>query len=252
MYDHVPCMSARMFTQWSFLTADYYSDAEFIATIDSDCVFYTPVIPSVLFHEGKVILASHETHQRNLWKDDTEFFVGQRTFIGSHIVTQPITFKRSSIIEYRKWSEKTRGECFENTFDAYLRKFKINHSFCWCCLVGTYLEMKNDPAYEYVHYANASTTKMVRFSAHMQYEPKGSPTDQEYNSIANRIMKKGICRAFGALPEFQKHCEGVTFDEINYLTFSYDTMPVPWSQEDKDKTLSQYLDQISMFLQPER
>lgn len=73
VYDHVPCQHPRTFTQLSYLVGDYYSDAEFIATIDSvrnlsfvsfsfyyiqkkDSVLYTPVLPSLLFNNGKVLL----------------------------------------------------------------------------------------------------------------------------------------------------------------------------------------------------
>jgi hypothetical protein len=90
-FEHTPTMKARIFNQYSYLNLDRQSTADAIVTIDSDCLFFTPVTPSLLFRDGRLILPHSSVFQRGMWNKATEYFFPNASFFKWHtMVAQPV------------------------------------------------------------------------------------------------------------------------------------------------------------------
>jgi len=61
-FEQAPCMPGRVFNQISYMMADYYSSADTIVTVDSDCIFHAPVTPNLLFDKDGKILFPWKSH----------------------------------------------------------------------------------------------------------------------------------------------------------------------------------------------
>ena len=92
-------MKGRFFNQYSYITLDRYSSADYVVTIDSDCAFFTPVVPEVLFNaEGDVILPTSTTFQVKGWNKAQSFFTNTSLLpnYGHAMITQPVNFRVDS------------------------------------------------------------------------------------------------------------------------------------------------------------
>ncbi|CAF1140148.1 unnamed protein product [Adineta ricciae] len=227
-FEHTPCLPGRVFNQYSYLNLDRHSRAEYIVTIDSDCVLHAPVTPDLIFRQGKIILPSSQSFQPDLWRRSLEAVMGTGMYDGHYMVTQPVTFARTTFLAFREWFYETKSKCYED----HLTQLSSVHyqEFCWMCQVGSYLERghakKNDyDRYWYQHFDNESLEPMIRFAIHVPYEPFLASAIQCrevicYEKSVNEIIRQGLCRAFG--PSIFPVCmHNINFNYVNNVTFSY-------------------------------
>ncbi|CAF1400356.1 unnamed protein product, partial [Rotaria sordida] len=52
-FEHTPCVPGRVFNQYSYLNLDRHSSADYVVTIDSDCILHSPVTPDLIFRQGR-------------------------------------------------------------------------------------------------------------------------------------------------------------------------------------------------------
>ena len=91
-FEHVPCLPGRVFNQYSYINLDRHCTANYVVTIDSDCVFHSPVTPDLIFREGRVLLASSGLFQKTMWKGSVDAVLGpdlyQRHYMVTHLPCQ--------------------------------------------------------------------------------------------------------------------------------------------------------------------
>jgi hypothetical protein len=225
-FEHTPCVSGRIFNQYSYLNLDRHSSADYVVTIDSDCIFHSPVTPDLIFREGRVILASSRTFQREYWLKPVDSMLGVGMYDGHYMVTQPVTFSLSTFSSFRQWFYETKKKCYEDQLshlspDSYLW-------FCWMCQLGTYLERGNPEQSEYKkywfqHLDNNTLEPMLRYAIHVTYESYDSERCEEpkcYEKSANEGIRQGSCRAFGSsIFHFCSNYPHLNY--INNVTFLY-------------------------------
>jgi hypothetical protein len=153
VYEDVPCLPPRIFNQVSYLNLDMHSRAQYIVTIDSDCVLHTPVTPDLLFDErGLLYLAFSFNFQGNMWRNEAEFFTGRGSYKSHTMVTQPVSFARGSFEAFRKWMREKggnggsprvntgskRGECYLDSVTRFFdeaglqqREAEVRHGTHW-------------------------------------------------------------------------------------------------------------------------
>lgn len=104
--------------QYSNFYADLYSDAEFVAIIDTDAAFRAPVIPSDLFEDGKPIVRGF--NQESEWISDVATrAVGGHRGVGRFMTryTFPLVLKASHLSDMRAGiAENLGAETFEEAF----------------------------------------------------------------------------------------------------------------------------------------
>jgi hypothetical protein len=199
-FEHVPYMPGRVFNQYSYLNIDRHSTADYAVTIDSDCIFHSSVTPDLIFRQGRVILASSRTFQRNMWVNSLTAMMGVGMYGGHYMATQPITFALSTFAAFRKWFYEFQKVCYEER----LAQLDAKHfgAFCWMCQLGAYLEraypIQNEcQLYWYQHMDNPLLEPILRYSIHVTYEGYDSPDCQKYScyeKTTNEVVKQGLCR----------------------------------------------------------
>jgi hypothetical protein len=225
-FEHTPCITGRVFNQYSYLSLDQHSSADYVVTIDSDCVFHSPVTPDLIFRQGRVILASSRPFQRELWLKPLESMLGVGMYDATYMVTQPVTFSLSTFSSFRRWFYEAKGRCYEDHL-SQLSSDNYDY-FCWMCQLGTYLE-RGDPEqtdyakYWFQHFDNSTLEPMLRYSIHVTYESYSSKKCEEpkcYEHFTNEIIRQGLCRAFSS-SIFQFCTSYSNLNYINNVTFSY-------------------------------
>lgn len=225
-FEHTPCITGRVFNQYSYLNLDQHSSADYVVTIDSDCVFHSPVTPDLIFRQGRVILPSSRPFQRELWLKPLESMLGVGMYDATYMVTQPVTFSLSTFSSFRRWFYEAKGKCYE---DQLSQLSPDNYEyFCWMCQLGAYLE-RGDPEqteyakYWFQHFDNSTLEPMLRYSVHITYESYSYKKCEEpkcYEHFTNEIIRQGLCRAFSSFI-FQFCTSYSNFNYINNVTFSY-------------------------------
>ncbi|CAF1524253.1 unnamed protein product [Adineta ricciae] len=252
-FEHTPCLPGRVFNQYSYLNIDRHSSAEYIVTIDSDCAFHAPVTPDLIFRQEKIILPSSRSYQPDVWRRSLEAMMGAGMYDGHYMVTQPVTFARSTFSSFREWFYETKGICYED----HVAQLSTVHyqEFCWMCQVGSYLERgrakKSDyDQYWYQHFDNESLEPMIRFAIHVPYEPFLSSAIQCrevicYEKSVNEIIRQGLCRAFG--PSIFPVCmNNINFNYVNNVTFSYGQFEIQAANRSaRIDALNQYLKRLA-------
>ncbi len=249
-FEHTPCIPGRVFNQYSYLNLDRHSSADYVVTIDSDCIFHSPVTPDLIFRQGKVILASSRTFQRELWLKPLESVMGIGMYDGHYMVTQPVTFSQSTFASFRRWFHETKGKCYE---DHLSQLSSDNYPFyCWMCQLGTYLERGNPEQTEYEkywfqHLDNSTIEPMMRYSIHVTYEPFNSERCEEpkcYEKSANEIVRQGLCRAFGS-SIFHFCINYPNLDYIYNVTFLYARTEIQAADQNaRINAVNSYLERI--------
>lgn len=76
IYERIPCISGRLFNQYSYLNLHKYINSDYVVTIDTDCVFTMPVTPDLLFSAGgKLLLPTSMAFQADYaWDPMQKFF----------------------------------------------------------------------------------------------------------------------------------------------------------------------------------
>ena len=250
-FEHLPCLPGRILNQYSYLNLDQHCTADYVVTIDSDCVFHSPVTPDLIFRQGKVILASSRTFQKDLWHKSIDAVLGVDYYDAQYMVTQPVTFALSTFTLFRDWFYRSQGVCYEDR----IAKLSSEHypTFCWMCQLGTYLERGSPPKNDYEQYwyqdlDNPTLQPMLRYAIHVPYEPNGSNECREpicHGKNANEIITQGLCRAFG--PSVFKQCTDYNdFSYVDKSTFFYANADIMAANASaRAKALKEYLQRLS-------
>lgn len=250
-FESVPCLPGRVFNQYSYLNLDRHSTADYIVTIDSDCVFHLPVTPDLIFRQNKLLLLSSRTFQKDMWYECINAMLGKGLYDGHYMVTQPVTFALSTFSEFRKWFYKSQGICYEDRITELSPRYY--GSFCWMCQLGTYLERGSPPKFDhdqywFHHLDNITLEPILRYAIHVTYEPYeggGCSDPQCYDKSANKIIMQGLCRAFGS---FIFHfCTNFSdFTYVNKVTFLYANTEIQAANaKQREKALRDYLNRLS-------
>ncbi|UJR12730.1 hypothetical protein I4U23_016904 [Adineta vaga] len=252
-FEHLPCMTARVFNQYSYLNIDRHSTANYVVTIDSDCVFHTPVTPDVIFRQGKIILASSNTFQGDMWTSSVNAMLGDGIYDRHYMVTQPVTFALSTFSSFRQWFYQSKELCYEDHLSQLSEQYQPN--FCWMCQLGTYLERGNPSEIEYNkywfhHLDSEMENAFLRYSTHVTHEPYNIPPPTldpiVYGKSGNEVVKQGLCRAFSS-SIFYICVNYSDLPYVNLVTFFYAHMEIQIvNQTIRNYTLSNYLNRLAM------
>jgi hypothetical protein len=212
IFEPCPCMSGRIFNQYSYLNLDRYSTAEYVVTIDSDCAFHTPVIPDLLFRDGKLILPTSLFFQYSLpWNQLQQFFT-QKDFhpLGHSMITQPVNFHVSTFSAYRDWIKvQNNGTSLEDRIVELLQSRLNKYWFCWMCQLKTYIvETPTVSAYN-VLFVDSSKDIYQRYAVHVKHELK-----RDYHGTVELLIKESECRFLADPP--------CAHDYMRFVTFRYD------------------------------
>jgi hypothetical protein len=267
-FEHTPTMKARIFNQYSYLNLDRQSTADAIVTIDSDCLFFTPVTPSLLFRDGRLILPHSSVFQRGMWNKATEYFFPNASYFKWHtMVAQPVrvfldgitlpstaselltafssmrscsrcqvAFLRRTLPEYRQW-QLARGTCLEARIAAYIIDFPsppIPEQFCWMCQLGTFIDMASTHRDSYYLHDcdNPSAAPAMKYVVHWSYQWT------DWDSF--KMPRDGLCRAFGAAAFAE--CRGIDTSSVRNEAFDYSNWNFSAAPLDaKESVLKDYL-----------
>ena len=214
-YEDTPCLVPRVFNQISYLNAYKWSEAEYIVTIDSDCVFFTPVTPYVLFTpDHKVIVPTSSVFQRGLWNNLGKVFTTKEMVPPGHsMVSQPVTFRRDTLENFWNWTEKQHGKSFYEVVDTGVDFIKDMSTFCWMCYVSTYVWHAERDKYD-IRQMHATREPYRRFALHWKYENLNMPTGKPQVIAA---IQGGLCIHF---PE-KFHCGTRERQYVTHYKFRY-------------------------------
>ncbi|CAI5957798.1 unnamed protein product [Closterium sp. NIES-64] len=118
-------LPGKILQQWSYLWADNYTTAPYIAIIDDDVVFNLKVTPGLLFNltEGKPIVIGSRNAQRNNWLPSTRWLVGQHAYFANFMVQLPFVFPRDVLPRFREHVGELHRDKFGKSFDKAFKYF---------------------------------------------------------------------------------------------------------------------------------
>ncbi|CAI5526181.1 unnamed protein product, partial [Closterium sp. Naga37s-1] len=118
-------LPGKILQQWSYLWADNYTTATYIAIIDDDVVFNLKVTPGLLFNltEGKPIVIGSRNAQRNNWLPSTRWLVGQHAYFANFMVQLPFVFPRAVLRKFREHVGELHRDKFGKSFDKAFKYF---------------------------------------------------------------------------------------------------------------------------------
>jgi hypothetical protein len=247
VYEDVPCIPGSVMNQVSYMNLDAHTNAPYIVTVDSDCGFFTPVTPDVLFDErGKLLLPYSDVFQGSAtlgaWKPAVEWFTGPGSYtLGHTMMTQPVAFARPTFAAFRAWmgrpvAEGGRGECYYDAVSRFVENFALPApsplpppgsissmlSFCWMCQLFTFMTVTNATAELY----NFVTTDTPEGGAYMRYSYHSDLLEElgDVDASIRTLAREGLCRALG--DEVVPACAGVSHSYADLISFQY--AHVPW------------------------
>ena len=252
IYEHVPCMGGRVFNQVSYTTVDLHTSADYVVTIDADCVLHTPVTPDILFtDQGKLLLATTRTFQLGFWHKGVEHFTGKGSYKFHTMVTQPVPFAPKTLSAYRDWvAERNPGSCYYDKVLEFITRKELKlkeYSFCWMCQLGTFLatSKRTLELYQLADIDDKRGAAYIRFGTHVKYEPRALAKVLTYEERARKTVRGGLCRALGKdlIPDCSDEDVKYTAD----LTFSYSS--AKWRQRANAARLRDFVDNFRRALQ---
>ena len=210
VFEHIPCLPARIFNQLSYLHLDLYSKSEFVVTIDSDCLFVVPVIPEMLFRNGSVILPHSHQFQQGVWGYSAEYFVGTGTFKFHTMVAQPVSFRTDTFSKYRAFLDQER-DCLKNLVHKYIAQKHGIAPFCWMCQLGSFIDTHLHGSGYYLHNCDdPRVPPVMKVAAHTNYV---------IHTDAFKLPFLLVCELFG---EFFHDCSMPTRPLIKEFFTYYD------------------------------
>ncbi len=214
VYEHCPCLPPRIFNQYSYITLDRYTQAQFVVTLDSDCALHTPVTPDVLFNEkGELKLAVATIFQQGMWNRQQEIITGTSKY-GHSMTTQPVAFITSTLPAFREWVKNERGKCYEDLVIDAANDGSWG-AFCWMCQLNIFISAANVTGYD-VHYVEERPDVYVRYGIHTTYEKW---KNLNYESRTNQIAMSGLCLWFGE--QVFPSCKRQDLEYMNYVMWVY-------------------------------
>lgn len=246
-FEYAPCMPARIFNQVSYLFADHYSTADVMVTIDSDCVLFSPVTPSLIFRNDKIRLPHSRAFQAGMWENLVEFFIGPGTFKFHTMVSQPVTFHRSTFAAYRDWYKKRNGTCYVDDVVRALETVDpgLMGAYCWMCQLGTFLNTTGitTDLYDFVDLDTPTHVPYQRMSVHTTYEmAHGS----DFNGTNVLAVTQGLCLSLG--PAVVPECAGVDTAYVREHMFKYERLEWAVTEDVKAATVQAYVDEMAGLL----
>jgi hypothetical protein len=206
VYEHCPCMDGRFFNQYSYLNLDRHTDASYVVTIDSDCVFHSPITPDFLFNAtGYLKMATSTTFQGGMWLGWQYRITGiAASNFGHSMVTQPVSVATESLRPFFDWIQKQQnGTCYEQLLYKY-RNDMWDKAFCWMCQLNLFLAITDGSGEKYgvdVHLVDKRRDPYIRFVVHFPYENRvdvfGVRIALTPEELLNLVMNEGLCRWFG-------------------------------------------------------
>ncbi|CAI5517831.1 unnamed protein product, partial [Closterium sp. Naga37s-1] len=117
-------LTPKLVQQWSYLWADNYTTAPYIAIIDDDVIFNLKVTPGLLFNltDGKPYVIGSRQKQMNHWVPSTHYFVGKPYYFANFMVQLPFVFPRDVLPKFRDHVTRIRDGKFAS-FDAAFLNF---------------------------------------------------------------------------------------------------------------------------------
>ncbi|CAI5481733.1 unnamed protein product [Closterium sp. Yama58-4] len=118
-------LPGKILQQWSYLWADNYTTAPYIAIIDDDVVFNLKVTPGLLFNltDGKPWVIGSKNTQRNNWLPSTRWLVGQHAYFANFMVQLPFVFPRDVLPKFREHVGELHRDKFGKSFDKPFKYF---------------------------------------------------------------------------------------------------------------------------------
>lgn len=224
VYEHAPCLPARVFNQVSYLKAYKYTTADYLVTIDSDCIFHAPVTPDYLFGDNKKLyfIVSNSFQVTDLfpvaWDKAQYQITGLKSVNRAHaMVTQPITVRPRTLQRFLNWIREERGRCYEDVVTAAVRGGFVQE-FCWMCQLNVFLQYTPENIdYNYIVW-NENPDPYLRFAAHVTYELMPG---KNYGESVEAAINQGLCRWFGS-QLFPASCQRYpTLDYVESLSRQY-------------------------------
>lgn len=225
--EHSPCMSGRVFNQYSYLTLDRHVRSEYVVTLDSDVVLFRPFTRDALFDDdGNVVFLSSDTFQRGLWEAPQLYFTHVRITgtYGQAMVTQPVAIRTDTTRAYRDWvKQKFPGYCgYEERLSDFVATEHPVTWFCWMCQLGAFIGSTNATGYRFVRVDSPDDggVVFVRYGFHVPYEypmdMRNKPPPQRYHDAVEAVVNQGLCLFVpGAFPP----CDKTNY--VRELAFSY-------------------------------
>ena len=217
-YEPTPCLIPRVYNQLSYLRSYHWSEAEYILTIDSDCVFFTPVVPHLLFGvDQKPLLPTHAKFQRGMW-DNVNYAMTQYALTpqpGHSMITQPVMFRRDTLVRFFAWMEKKHGKSLYALVDGMVDVRSDMHNFNWMTHVSTYVFHHERSNYDFL-LMHATREPYRRFALHWKYENLNFMRGREQVIAA---INGGLCLHF---PD-QFKCKPNERAYVEHYKFRYTT-----------------------------
>ncbi|GJP36562.1 hypothetical protein CLOM_g21056 [Closterium sp. NIES-68] len=210
-------LPGKILQQWSYLWADNYTTAPYVALIDDDVIFNMKVTPGLLFNltDGKPYVIGSAQKQMNHWLPSTQFFVGKDKYFANFMVQLPFVMPTRVLPKFRNHVatvHRRKGESFDSVFKWFalhgpkFEKTQIAHT-----TIGNYMWAH---AHDEVHWALEWTdhTPIPRVGVHLPYsQPFRVATNHKDNAprvittyvqLAAYYSHEGVCHALpaGELP----------------------------------------------------
>jgi hypothetical protein len=228
IYERCPCMKPRIFNQYSYLTLDHYTNAEYAVTLDSDCVLHSPVTPDVLFNnKQQIIMPTAIEYYQGYNFNEMQSVLTLRDFapIGHSMCSQPVSVVVDSLREFREWIKQVNGgkDCYELRVSKNIQTF-TDGDFCWMCQLNVFLYAVNYSLVD-LHFLDTRLDPYYRYGSHVTYElfnwhyysiEKSPQTGGVlYDSAVQDLILGGLCRWFG--PDYFEYCEQTDLDKVKFL-----------------------------------
>lgn len=221
-YEPVPDTPGRVFNQVSYLHLDRYVDAEYVVTLDSDCVLFRPVTPDALFNDrGELVMHKSKVFQKVFWNRHQRFFTDIDDWSYGHaMTTQPIAFRTESFSKYRDYVTRLHGGCYERRVQQFLEDGLWTTPFCWMCQLTVFLEHYDAPGYAFSSLGLGREDAIFRYGAHVSYEHFRDGGAVSYEKSANEIAIQSLCLWFGPtiFDECREHADTMY---LRKLTITY-------------------------------
>ncbi|CAI7793350.1 unnamed protein product [Closterium sp. NIES-53] len=205
-------LPGKILQQWSYLWADNYTTAPYIAIIDDDVVFNLKVTPGLLFNltDSKPIVIGSRNAQRNNWLPSTRWLVGQHAYFANFMVQLPFLFPRAVLPRFREHVGVLHRDKFGKSFDKAFKYFaergpKFERTQIAHTTLGNYMWAFTQ---DEVHWALEWTNHIPipRVGVHIPYSwPFREATNhtdnmprviKAYISVSGYFAHEAICHAF--------------------------------------------------------
>ncbi|CAI5531959.1 unnamed protein product [Closterium sp. Naga37s-1] len=205
-------LPGKILQQWSYLWADNYTTAPYIAIIDDDVVFNLKVTPGLLFNltDSKPIVIGSRNAQRNNWLPSTRWLVGQHAYFANFMVQLPFVFPKGVLPRFREHVGVLHRDKFGKSFDKAFKYFaergpKFERTQIAHTTLGNYMWAFTQ---DEVHWALEWTdhVPIPRVGVHIPYSwtfrEVTNHTDnmprviKAYISVSGYFAHEAICHAF--------------------------------------------------------